>query len=92
MICIGFQSMTINFVYRIFLAVQDFTKFVLRSTVFMKWLINHIRLVESELQVYSDINVDLDETQLDTSWGLILEKFCLFQEKKKYLKTISFEI
>lgn len=68
-ICIGFQSMTINLVYSLFLAVQVFTKFALSSTVFMKWLINHMRLLESELQVCSDINVDLDETLVDASWG-----------------------
>lgn len=68
-ICIVFQSMTINLVYSLFLAVQVFTKFALSSTVFMKWLINYIRLVESELQVCRDINVDLDETLVDASWG-----------------------
>lgn len=85
--------MTINLVYCIFLAVQVSTKFALRSTVFMKWLINQIRLLESELQVCSDINVVLDETVVDTSWGrCYLREFLFISRKKKYLKTISFVI
>lgn len=89
----GFQSMTINFVHRILLAVQIFTKFALSSNVFMKLLINHIRLLEIELQVCSDINVDIDETLVDASCGRsYLGEILFISRKKKYLKTISFEI